>query len=143
MQNMKTLMFDVPAKARRALGFSLIELLVAVGIVGIIAAVAVPSYKQYIVKSNRAGAQSHLLDIAQAQQQYLVDNRAYAASLTDLNGMTTPADVAKYYTITINVTAGPPPTFTVTAEPKTGAAQAGDVTLTINNAGTKTPSDKW
>lgn len=128
---------------RRRAGFSLIELMVAVAIVGIIAAVAVPSYQQYMVKSSRAAAQGHLLDIAQAQQQYLVDNRAYAATLSDLNGMTTPADISKYYTITIDVTAGPPPTFTATATPKAGTRQASDVTLTINNAGTKTPSDKW
>lgn len=119
------------------------ELLVAVGIVGIITAVAVPSYKQYVVKSNRASAQSHLLDIAQSQQQHLVDNRAYASTVADLNGMTTPADVSKYYTITIDITAGPPPTFVATATPKAGTTQAGDVTLTINQANTKTPSDKW
>ena len=140
---MKTFPFHFPAKAARTSGFSLMELLVAVGIVGIITAVAVPSYKTYVQKSNRAGAQSHLMDIAQAQQQYVVDNRAYASTLTELNGMTTPADVDKYYTITIDVAAGPPPTFTVAATPKAGTTQASDVTLTINQANTKTPSDKW
>lgn len=140
---MKTLPFQLPAMARRTSGFSLMELIVAVGIVGILAAIAVPSYKQYSVKSNRAGAQSHLMDIAQSQQQFVVDNRAYASTLSELNGMTTPADVAKYYTITIDVAAGPPPTFTVTATPKAGTTQDGDVTLTINQANVKTPSDKW
>ncbi|HEY0845912.1 MAG TPA: type IV pilin protein [Noviherbaspirillum sp.] len=124
-------------------GFSLIELMIAVAIVGIIAAVAYPSYTQYVLRSNRAAAQAHLSDIAQAEQQYLVDNRAYTATLSDLNGMTTPAAVSKYYTVTITVDAGPPPTFTATATPKAGTAQASDVTLTINQAGTKTPSDKW
>lgn len=128
---------------KRPSGFSLIELMIAVAIVGILGAVAYPAYTQYVVRSSRAAAQGHLTDIAQAQQQYLVDNRAYAPSLSELNGMSTPADVARNYTVTIDVTDGPPPTFLVTATPKTGTAQASDVTLTINNAGTKTPSDKW
>ena len=139
---MSVLTVETKSRFRQA-GFSLMELMISVAIVGIIAAVAIPSYKQYMVKSNRAGAQAHLMDIAQNQQQYVVDNRAYASTLSDLNGMTTPADVSKYYTITIDVTSGPPPTFTVTATPKAGTTQADDVTMTINNAGTKTPSDKW
>lgn len=140
---MTTFTVERPTKSWRAAGFSLIELMVAVAILGIIVAIAYPSYQQYVVKSNRSAAQAHLLEIAQAQQQYLVDNRAYASTLAALNGMTTPADVNKYFTITIDVTAGPPPTFTATATPKASTMQANDVTLTINNAGTKTPSDKW
>jgi type IV pilus assembly protein PilE len=143
LQEMTTFTVERPMRGWRAGGFSLIEVMVVVAIIGVIAAFAIPSYKQYMVKSNRASAQSHLVDIAQAQQQYVVDNRAYASTLASLNGMTTPADVSRYYTITIDVTAGPPPTFTATATPKTGGTQESDVTLTINNAGTKTPSDKW
>ena len=130
-------------QSRRRGGFSLVELMVAVAIVGILASIAIPAYQQYIINSNRSSAQSHLLDIAQAQQQYFADNRDYAATLADLNGMTTPANVSKHYTITIDVLPGPPPTFTATATPKAGTSQASDVTLTINHAGTKTPSDKW
>ena len=135
--------FGLAGKSRNAAGFSLSELLIAVAIGGILVAIAIPSYQTYMISSNRSGAQSHLLDIAQAQQQYFADNRAYAATLAELNGMTTPDKVSKGYTITIDVTSGPPPTFTARATPKAGTSQEGDVTLEINQAGTKTPSDKW
>lgn len=124
-------------------GFTLVELMIAVAIIGIIAAVAYPSYVQYVLRGNQAAAQAHLSDIVQQEQQYIVDNRAYTATLADLNGLTTPTSVSKYYTITIAVTAGPPPTFVATATPKAGTAQASEPVLTINNVGTKTPPEKW
>jgi len=129
--------------AGRSKGFTLIELMIVVAIIGVLAAVAYPSYISHLVKSRRADAQAHLMDIAQRQQQYLLDARSYAADLATLN-MTTPPDLLKYYDpIGVVVVAGPPPTFTLTATPKTGSPQAGDVTLTLNSVGVKTPSDKW
>ena len=121
-------------------GFSLIELMIVVAIVGILAAVAFPSYQSHVLKGRRASAQTHLMDIAQRQQQYLLDARSYASTLSALN-MTTPSDVSSYYTITLAADSGTPPSFTVTATP-TGV-QASDGALTISNTGVKTPSDKW
>jgi type IV pilus assembly protein PilE len=127
---------------RRQIGFTLVELMVTVAIVGILASVAYPSYVKYIVKSNRAAAQSHLMDIAQQQPQYLIDNRAYAGSVSDLH-LTTPDKVSSVYTITITPSAGPPPSYTVTASPIAGGAQADDEDLTITSSGAKTPAAKW
>lgn len=125
-----------------AKGFTLIELMIAVVVVGILAAVAFPSYQEYVRKSNRAVAQSFLLDLANRQEQYLIDNRQYASASTTLSA--TPADVDKFYTITVGgAPTGTPPSFTLTATPKAGTAQASDVTLSINNAGSKTPSGSW
>lgn len=105
-------------------GFTLIELLVAVAIVGILAAIAYPSYSQYIVRSNRSAAESHLLSLANKQEQYMLDHRQYTAVVNDL--LPAPGDVARNYTVTIAVdNAATPPAYTITATP-TGSQAARD-----------------
>lgn len=121
-------------------GFTLIELMVAVAIIAILAAVAIPNYQNYIIKSNRAAAQAFMLDLDNREKQYFLDARAYTQTVTDLT--TVPANVGKFYAITIAVFTAPP-TFTITATPIAGARQASDGNLTLDSAGVKTPAGKW
>ncbi|TMK72695.1 MAG: type IV pilin protein [Actinobacteria bacterium] len=130
----------LPAR-RAAGGFSLIELMVTVAIVAILLGIAVPSYSLYMKRSRRGEAESALMDIAQREQTYLLDQRAYA-DLATLNPSVS-SDVTSYYTVAIAPPGATPPTFTVTATPKAGTAQAGDYTLTIDNTGAKTPTNVW
>jgi type IV pilus assembly protein PilE len=116
--------------------------MITVAIVAILAAISYPSYINHVIKGRRAAAQASLLDIAQRQQQYLLDSRSYASSLAILN-VTPPTDVTAYYAISIAAPAGSPPSFTVTATPIAGTSQANDVTLSINNTGAKTPVNTW
>ena len=124
-------------------GFTLIELLIVVVIVGVLTMIALPSYQNHLIKGRRSAAQSHLMDLAQRQQQYFIDKRAYTTVL-GAGGLntTTPTEVSDFYTVSMAVVATPPG-FTVTATPKTGTPQAGDGALTLDNAGTKTPAGKW
>ena len=124
-------------------GFTLIDVLITVAIVAILAAIAYPSYQSAMLKSHRAAAESQLADVAQRQQQYLLDQRSYASSVSTL-GMTTPSTVSPYYTIAVAVVAGPPPSFSASATPI--GSQAGDLSgqaLTIRNTGAKGPSGAW
>jgi type IV pilus assembly protein PilE len=129
----------LPSK-HRARGVTMLEMLTVVAIIGILAAIAYPAYTSYIVKSNRAAAQSYMLDLALAEGQMLVDSRSYTSTVSELN-VTMPSKVSQYYTVAITASNTAPQTFTITATP-TGS-QASDGNLTIDQAGAKSPSGKW
>lgn len=125
----------VPPPPRR--GLTLIELMVVVAIVAVLAAVALPSYQEHVRKSKRAEAQAFMLAVAARQAQFLVDTRAFAATLVTA-GVPTPANVDAAYTATLVVAAAVPPTFTLTLAPKPAQAAEKCGSLTINHASVKT-----
>jgi type IV pilus assembly protein PilE len=131
----------------RARGFTLIELIVAMVVIAILAAIAIPNYSDYLLRSRRSDAQAFLLAVAARQQHFLVDRRAYSPSITDAPtagglGMAIPDAVATFYDVSFTAidNNATPPVFTVSAAPRAG--QTGDRcgTLGINQAGTRTAS---
>jgi len=129
-------------KRMNSRGFTLIELMITVVIVGVLAAVAYPSYTRYVIKANRSAAQAQMLDIANRQQQFLLANRAYATTgLLTASGYALPAEVSARYGYDITVGTDTVPSFAITFTP--AGAQVSDGALTLNSEGVKTPAEKW
>jgi type IV pilus assembly protein PilE len=123
---------------RRQRGFTLIEMMIVVAIVAIMAAIAYPSYSAYIVRTKRSAAQTLLMTLTNRQQQYQLDARQYATTLTPLGSV--PADVAANYNVTIAAdNSATPPTYTLTATP-IGNQLGADTkcgTLSVDQTGAK------
>jgi type IV pilus assembly protein PilE len=131
-------------------GFTLIELMVVVAIIGVLTAIAYPSYDAYMKKTRRSDAKVALTKVIALEERYNspANNFSYATTLGALNLTTTSED--GYYTISISA---PTPTsgYTVTATAVAGKPQAGDTTtsagdcrvLKISSTGVKTPAACW
>ena len=87
-------------------GFTLIELLIAVAIVGILAAIALPAYNQYVVRGKFTEAYSNLLAMRTQSEQWFQDNRTYA-------GMPCSTTNARYFTYACSGLSAT--TYTITA----------------------------
>ena len=130
-------------------GVTLLELMIVVAIVAIISAFAFPSYMQYVVNTKRTVATSALLQIADRQQQFFMDNKQFTNDLTNLGFAANPlvladdgnsvaaADSDAVYSISLSNVAVT--TYTITAAPLHGQASRDTdcASLTLNQAGAR------
>jgi len=122
---------------RKMRGFTLMELMIAVAVVGILAAVAFPSYQSQVMKTRRSDGKAALMAAAAKQEQYYLDNKTYADTLAKLN--VAAASPEGYYQISITASSATAFTLKATAQ----GSQASDTVcgdLTLDNLGTKTES---
>ncbi len=127
-------------------GFTLMELLIVIAIVGIIASIAYPSYQGSVMKSRRADATSALLKLQMDQEKHRANNPTYAASVTAADGLNWLSATTEngYYTIAImaNNAIG----FTATATAVIGKSQENDTgctTITVDQDGAAGVLECW
>ncbi len=146
----------IAREIHRSSGFTLIELMMTMLVLGILLSIAIPGFKDYRIRANKSAVKAVMLEIASRQEQYVMISGTYG-TLNQLN-YTVPTEVSTVFDI--NLTAGTNsgstvtalqglPTFTLTASGKANTIQdghpaAGATTqLSINQFGLKLPINEW
>jgi type IV pilus assembly protein PilE len=128
-------------------GVTLVELLITVTIVGILAAVAYPSYQTYVARANRAEAEGILMENAQfLERNYTTANRYdqdSAGNATALQFAASPKTGTAKYSIAATYGTAPAQTYTLTATPTGSMTGDSCGNLTLDNTGAKGPDGCW
>jgi type IV pilus assembly protein PilE len=136
----------------RVRGFTLIELMIALVIVAILAGIAVPSYRNYVLRSHRVEATAALLKVAAAQEKFYLQNNTYTDNVGDVAGLgySTTDDTDKFDTESgwyeIKVTAADNEVFTLTATAKgdqVNDSKCASFTLESSGAKSATTDECW
>lgn len=123
-------------------GFTLIELMIGVAIIGILAAIAYPSYTDFIAKSARSDGLAAVMRVANLQEQFYLDNRAYAEDMSELIPGTDPFITDQgFYSVDSTGTTG----FTIvaTAQGIQASRDSACATIQLTDTGAKTPLECW
>ena len=128
----------------RSQGFSLIELMIAVVIVGILAAIAIPMYSDYVTRSRRADGQATLMQVAQELERCYTQFSKYNDNSCSVvnGGVVSETSDQGFYVVTANKL--DESTFTLTATPQNEQADDTDCgELKLTHLGNQLPPDCW
>jgi type IV pilus assembly protein PilE len=143
---------STPAAGRRQAGFTLVEAMITVVILGILAAMVYPSYRDYVVRTQRDLAKSAMLQVLDRQEQFFIDNKIYANTVTALGFAANPfaidntgktvTSTASNRVYTISLADATATGFTIQAVPQLRQATEDSKcgTLSVTNAGVKSAS---
>lgn len=121
-------------------GITLLELMIVLAVLSILAALALPSYEETMMRSRRSEAREALSDFAARQEQFFTNNKSYATTTGALGRSATTEN--GYYVITIPATSAT--TYTLTATAQAPQDQDADCpTLSLTSTGARTPVDCW